>query len=109
MPDPGYLTLALAIAVAITVSLRTLPFLIRKPIQDSAVLADFGHWMPLGAVAILAIYSIAHTDFQSASHGIPQLTAIAVTAGIHLWKHNAALSIATGTTTCVTLSLILPI
>ena len=107
MPDPTYIALALGAAVAITVTLRTLPFLIRKPIENSAFLADFGRWMPLGAIAILAIYCIASIDFHAANSGIPQAAAIAVTAGIHLSKHNAVLSTITGTLTCIAINLTL--
>ncbi|HCE74249.1 MAG TPA: branched-chain amino acid transporter AzlD, partial [Lachnospiraceae bacterium] len=31
------------------------------------------------------------------THGLPELLAIAVTAGLHLWKKNMLLSIAGGT------------
>jgi len=107
MPDPTYIAAALAVAVLITVSLRLLPFVLKKPIEDSALLADLGRWMPLGAVTILAIYCVARIDYTTSTHGAPYLAAIGATAGMHLWKHNAVLSIITGTATCITLSLAL--
>lgn len=107
MPEPGYLALALAVAVAITVSLRALPFLLKKPIEGSALLADLGRWLPLGAIGILAVYCVSRIDVAAAAHGVPQVAAIAATAAVHLWRRNAVLSIVTGTAVCVTLSLVL--
>ena len=47
--------------------------------------------------AMLVIYCVRNISFVSGSHGLPELIAIAVTAGLHLWKRQTLLSIAGGT------------
>lgn len=59
--------------------------------------------MPVGAVAILAVYALTSIDISGATHGIPQITGVLVTIGLHLWRRNIALSILGGTVTCVIL------
>lgn len=36
-------------------------------------------------------------DILSGSHGLPEAIAVAVTAGLHLWKRNTLVSILVGT------------
>ena len=47
MPDLVYLATALAVAVAITVALRAVPFAVKHTLGCSALLTDIGRWMPL--------------------------------------------------------------
>ncbi|MGA9870340.1 MAG: AzlD domain-containing protein [Rhodococcus sp. (in: high G+C Gram-positive bacteria)] len=104
MVDLGYVAAALAVAVAITFSLRAIPFVVRSSLRDSALLDSLARWMPLGAVAILAVYALTSIDLGSSAHGIPQLAGVAATVGTHLWRRNIALSILVGTGTCVVLA-----
>lgn len=104
MPDFAYLAAALGIAVAITVALRSAPFLIKNSIDESSLLVDVGRWMPLGAIAILACYCLTKIDYLGADHGLPQLVGITLTVAVHLWRRNAVLSIVIGTTACVVLT-----
>lgn len=46
---------------------------------------------------MLIIYCLKNVSVFTGSHGIPELIAIAVTAGLHLWKRQMLLSIAGGT------------
>jgi branched-subunit amino acid transport protein AzlD len=101
MPDYSYIAAALAVAIGITVALRTTPFLIKKAIDESALLTDIGRWMPLGAIAILACYCLSAVNYVGLDHGLPQLIGVAVTVVVQLWRRNAVLSILTGTTVCV--------
>jgi len=96
--DPGYVALALAVAVAITVTLRAVPFGMKRALKDSALLADVGRWMPLGAITILAVYCLSRIDVTTAPYGMPELIGVAVTVAVHLWRRNAVLSILAGTT-----------
>lgn len=48
---------ALGVAVAITFTLRAVPFAMKGALRGSALLADVGRWMPLGAISILAAMS----------------------------------------------------
>ena len=102
MPEASWFV-ALGVAVAITVTLRAVPFALRARMRDSELLADVGRWMPLGALAILAVYCLATIDVSAPDRGVPQLVGVAVTVGLHLWRHNAVLSLVGGTLACVIL------
>ncbi|MDQ3824611.1 MAG: AzlD domain-containing protein [Actinomycetota bacterium] len=99
MPEGTYIAAALAVAVAIT--LRAIPFAMNNAMQRSSLLDDIGRWMPLGAITILAIYCLSAIDTTKPPHGIPELAGVAVTVATHQWRHNAILSIITGTTACL--------
>lgn len=103
MPDFTYIAAALAVAVAITVSLRAAPFLVKNVLNESPLLTDLGRWMPLGAIAILACYCLTTIDYLGPDHGLPQLIGVAVTIAVHVWRRNAVLSILAGTVVCVVL------
>lgn len=104
MPNPGYIAAALAVAVAITVTLRALPFGIKNAMTESALLADIGRWMPLGAITILAAYCLTTINVTTPTHGIPEVTGVAATIAIHWWRRNAVLSIVTGTAACLVMT-----
>lgn len=101
MPEGTYIATALAVAVAITVTLRAVPFAMKNTLQQSTLLADIGRWMPLGAITLLAIYCLSAVDTTKPPHGIPELAGVAVTVATHQWRHNAILSIITGTAACL--------
>lgn len=101
MPEPGYVAIVLGVAIAITVTLRTLPFLVKGALADSPLLEDIGRWMPIGAVTILALYCISRIDFGAQTHGVPELAGTVATVALHAWRRNAVLSILGGTAVCV--------
>jgi branched-subunit amino acid transport protein AzlD len=103
VPDYSYLAGAVGVAAAITFSLRAIPFGVRSRLRESALLDSIGRWMPLGAVAILAMYALSSIDVLGSGHGIPQIAGVLVTAVVHLWRRNVALSILSGTVVCVVL------
>lgn len=104
MPDPLPIAAALAVAVAITIALRAVPFGMKGALRDSALLADIGRWMPLGAITILAVYCLTAIDLAAPARGVPELTGAAVTLTAHAWLRNAALSILAGTAACLVLA-----
>ena len=104
MPDATYLVGALAAAVAITVTLRALPFALKSAMAGSALLADIGRWMPLGAVTVLAVYCLAQIDFTTPARSVPELAGVAVTVAVHGWRRNVVLSIVAGTAACMILA-----
>jgi branched-subunit amino acid transport protein AzlD len=107
--DPAYVATALAVAVAITVSLRAIPFGLKNAMKESELLADVGRWMPLGAITILATYCLTTIDVTSPTHGVPELVGVAATVAVHLWRHNLVLSLVIGTAACLALSHWLPL
>ncbi len=104
MPDPAYVATALATAVAITVALRAIPFALKSVLAGSALLADVGRWMPLGAVTVLAVYCLAQIPLAAPTHGVPELVGVGVTVVTHRWRRNAVLSIVAGTAACLVLT-----
>ena len=104
MPDVGYLVSGVAVAAAVTVVLRAVPFGLAARMRGSALLNDFGRWMPAGAVLVLAVYCLAQIRVTAADHGVPRLLAVAATVAVHRWRGNALLSIVAGTACCVALT-----
>jgi len=104
VPDTGYVATALAVTVAITIGLRALPFAVKRVVAGSALLADVGRWMPLGAVTVLAVYCLAQIDLSAPTRGLPELVGVAVTAAVHWWRRNVVLSIVAGTAACLILT-----
>lgn len=104
MPDPAYLAAALAVAVGITVTLRAAPFGMKHATKGSALLADIGRWMPLGAIIILAVYCLTTIDVTAPPYGVSELVGVAVTLAVHLWRRSAVVSIVTGTAACLAMT-----
>lgn len=99
MPDPAHILLALLVIGAVTYALRLAPFVALRTLGESAVVAYLGRTMPLGVMAVLVVYTLSAVDLTAAPHGLPELVGVGVTAGLHLWRCNAMLSIVGGTGT----------
>lgn len=100
----GYILAAILVAAGITFLLRLLPFGLKKALAGSELLDALSHWIPLGAVALLAIYAVAKIDYSSVETAAPYLAGLVVTVGAHLWRKNMVLSMVAGTVTCVVLA-----
>ena len=48
-------------------------------------------------IGMLVVYCLKATPVMDAPHGLPEAIAVAVTAGLHVWKRNNLLSIGAGT------------
>ncbi len=97
----GYIALLVAVAAAITWMLRAVPFAVLAPMRHSTVVRYLSTHMPLGVMAMLAIYTLrGHTD-GSARHVLWLGIAVALTAGLHWMRGHALLSILVGTATYV--------
>ena len=84
-----------ALATQIT---RWTPFLVfsggrRLP----RVVEDLGRLLPPAMMGLLVVYSLRNTQLLTGSHGLPEAIAVAVTAGLHLWRRSTLLSILAGT------------
>jgi branched-subunit amino acid transport protein AzlD len=53
--------------------------------------------MPLGVLVILLGYSVRDLPLGHPALALPTALALTVTVGLHLWRHNAVLSILGGT------------
>ena len=84
-----------ALATQIT---RWTPFLIFSGSRKlPKVVEDLGRLLPPAMMGLLVVHSLRNTDLLSGSHGLPEAIAVAVTAGLHLWKRSTLLSILAGT------------
>ncbi len=90
--------ITIAICVIGTMLTRFLPFVVfssKKPVPK--YIQYLGKALPLAVFGMLVVYCLKNVSLLSGSHGIPEIIAIAVTAGLHLWKKQMLLSVAAGT------------
>ena len=57
----------------------------------------YREYLPAAVFGMLVVYCLRNVSIVSGSHGLPELIAILVTCGLHLWKRQILLSIAGGT------------
>lgn len=81
---------------ACTFALRLLPFLIFRN-GSSPIVSYLGKVLPAAIIATLVVYCLRGTSFTTAGGFLPQIIAVAVTAGLHLWKRNTLISVFAGT------------
>ena len=103
MPDNGYIALMVVVSAAITWALRALPFAALAPLRASRAVTYLGVHMPVGVMVILAIYTLGTVVAETKVQALWLIIAVAVTAGLHVWRSQALLSILVGTTCYVTL------
>jgi branched-subunit amino acid transport protein AzlD len=94
VPDPADILAAVLVSAAVTWALRGLPFALLAPLRSSALVRYLGAHMPAGVMTVLVVYTV------TTLHGPPLalVAALAVTVGLHLWRHHLALSMLAGTT-----------
>jgi branched-subunit amino acid transport protein AzlD len=98
-----YIALLVGVSAAVTWALRALPFAVLAPMRGSAVVRYLGVHMPVGVMVMLTIYTLRAAP-QSGGLAVGWLAVgVVVTAGLHLWRGQALLSILVGTATYVTL------
>lgn len=104
MPEPGYILGAILVAGAVTWVLRAVPFVMLAPLRNSDLLAYLGERMPVGIMAILALYTLQGTAVTDLAQLVPTVTALVVTVGLHLWRGQMIISIFGGTAVYVLLA-----
>lgn len=85
--------LIIAVCVICTFIERALPFVIFRKGEVPEVIRYLGKVLPMAIMATLVIYCIKGISFAAAANWLPTLIACGVTVGLHLWKHNAFISI----------------
>lgn len=81
-----------------TILMRTLPFIVfRESRPTPKYLQYIGKYLPGAVFGMLVVYCLKNVNPLTGSHGLPELIAILVTVGLHLWKRNMLISIAAGT------------
>ena len=90
--------ITIALCALATLLTRFLPFLIFSPQRLTPKYVQYlGKALPAAIFGMLVVYCLKNVSFLTGTHGLPELIAIAVTAGLHLWKRQMLVSIAAGT------------
>lgn len=80
----------------ITTFIRFSPFIIFKNHTPKPILY-LGEVLPYAIMGMLVVYCLKGVSFISYPYGIPEVIAMVLVVSLHKWKHNALLSIFTGT------------
>ena len=91
------LVIAVVIMAGVTVLTRALPFLLYKKWNPPKIILFVQRYIPPMVMLILVLYALGDVSWGSPPHGLPELAAAALTAGLHLWRRNALISIFSGT------------
>ena len=92
-----YVIAMIAVMAVITMLLRFLPFLVFGERKTPAYVDFLGKYLPYAIMGMLVVYCLKGMSFMEAPFGIPEIIAVAVTAGLHIWKRNTLVSIICGT------------
>ena len=92
------MVITVAIVVAATLLTRFSAFLILPPGKKAPDFVQYlGKALPAAVMGMLVVYTFKDTIVLSYPYGIPELIALLVTVGMHLWKRNMFMSIGAGT------------
>ena len=61
------------------------------------IIQYLGKVLPAAVFGFLVVFCLKNVEILTGSHGIPELTAVAVVVVLHLWKRQMLLSILGGT------------
>ena len=90
--------ITIALCALATLISRFLPFLVFSPQRPTPKYIQYlGKALPAAIFGMLVVYCLKDVSVLTGSHGLPELIAIAATAGLHLWRRQMLLSIAGGT------------
>ena len=92
------MVITVAVVVAGTLLTRFGAFLVFPPGKKAPDFVLFlGKALPAAVMGMLVVYTFKDTIVLSYPYGIPELIALLVTVGMHLWKRNMFMSIGAGT------------
>ena len=92
------MVMTVAIVVAATLLTRFSAFLIFPPGKKVPDFVQYlGKALPAAVMGMLVVYTFKDTIVLSYPYGIPELIALLVTVGMHVWKRNMFMSIGAGT------------
>lgn len=90
--------ITIAVVALGTMLTRFLPFLLFPAGKPTPRYVQYlGKALPGAVFGLLVVYCLKNVSLLSGSHGLPELIAILVVTGLHLWKRQMLLSIAGGT------------
>ena len=83
---------------AVTMATRFLPFLLLgDKRQTPPFISYLGKVLPFAIMGMLVVYCLKGVAVTQLSSVASAALGVAITAGLHLWKHNTLLSILGGT------------
>ena len=81
-----------------TILTRFLPFwLFPENKEKPALVTYLSQTIPPAMMGLLVIYCLKGISIKTSPYGAPELIAVGITIGLHLWKKNVLLSILVGT------------
>ena len=90
--------ITIAICSLGTMATRFLPFIIFSDKRPTPAYIEYlGKALPAAIFGMLVVYCLKNVSVFTGTHGLPELIAIVVTVGLHLWRKQMLLSIAGGT------------
>ena len=93
-----HLLIMVLVAGACTFATRLFPFaLFGGKKQVPKFVQYLGNVLPVAILGILIVYCLKDFEQGNVNYIVPQLIAVALTAGMHLWRKNTLLSIAVRT------------
>lgn len=94
----SHAALIIAVAGAVTLMLRFLPFLVFGGKRETPpYIVYLGKVLPYAIMGMLVIYCLRGISFTAPANFLPELIACAVVVLAHVWKRNTLLSIISGT------------
>jgi len=92
--------ITIGLCVLGTMLTRFLPFILFPAGKPTPKFIRYlGKALPGAVFGMLVVYCLKNVNLLGGSHGLPELIAIAIVVGLHLWKRQMLLSIAGGTIT----------
>lgn len=93
----NYIWILLAL-VAGTLLTRFIPFILFPAGKETPKFVEYlGTKLPYASMGLLVVYCLKGVHVTTGSHGIPELIAIVITAGLQVWRKNVLISITAGT------------
>ncbi len=90
--------ITIAMCVAGTMLTRFLPFIVFRADKPTPKYIQYlGKALPAAIFGMLIVYCLKDVNILGGTHGIPELTGIAVTVLFYMWKRNMLISICAGT------------
>jgi branched-subunit amino acid transport protein AzlD len=94
----GRSVLIIVLVALATFATRLVPFLFfPKGKEIPKIIQYLGKVLTPAVIGMLVVYCLKSTTIVVPPHGVPELIAVLVTAGLHVWKRNNLLSIGLGT------------
>ena len=93
-----YAMMLVAVVSLVTMLLRFLPFLLFGFQKKTPGFSGYiGRVLPYAIMGMLVVYCLKGVSLTTGPFGLPELIAVAVVAGVHLWRRSTLLSIISGT------------